>query len=489
MRSLRSRLWLLWILAVGASAVVSVLLYQLYDASITAQEQRAEAVVARACDAIRARYGFYVAGWNGTGSSPTAPDFRRDLGNVVVVALRDQSGVEGGVWSAAEGPLAYAYPTYQGTSRKTDLPAAERGNIEAINAQAERSDRAVLKSSGSGTQFLILAACPLAGPYARLTGWAMTRVQGSPGYDRLRIGVAVVGTLVLAMAAWMTWLTRVWGRHVRTIETTLAEHGRGTLPTLAPTGERELDRVIGALNDAGMRLAQSQKQAEELAVRAAAAERLAALGRVTAGVAHEIRNPLAAMRLKAENALASDEPRCRKALEASLGQIARLDRLVAELLTMTQRRELRGRMAPLDRWLADRVDQHRETADRAGVILEARAESIEASVDPEMLGRALDNLLLNALQHTPAGGQVTVRARAHDAMLEISVANSGRGIADDIRDTLFEPFVTGRPEGTGLGLAIARELAQAHGGDVRLASAGSPTQDTVFILEVPWRRS
>ena len=74
-----------------------------------------------------------------------------------------------------------------------------------------------------------------------------------------------------------------------------------------------------------------------MSARVAASERLAALGRVAAGIAHEIRNPIAAMRLKAENALAGDDARRRAALHTILGQIARLDRLIAELLAMTQR--------------------------------------------------------------------------------------------------------------------------------------------------------
>lgn len=489
MRSLRSRLWLLWVLALAASLVVSYLLYELYETSITAQEQRAEAVVARACESIRAQYGFYVAGWNGGGSSPTAADFRRDVTDAVLLALRGHADVEGGVWSATVGSIAYAFPTYAGTSRKTDLPDAERTNIQSVNLQAERADRPVSKTWGAEQRGLILTACPLGGPYPRLTGWAMTRVQGAPGYDRLRIGLAVAAALVLVMAGWLTWTTRVWDRHVHTIETTLAARVDGSLPALAPTGERELDRLVSALNDAGARLAQSQSHAEEMARRVADAERLATLGRVVAGVAHEIRNPLAAMRLKVENALAGDDRRRRNALEASLPQIARLDRLVDELLTITHPRTPRLEVLELQRWLAEQAEDSREQARGRGINLETCGEAVTAAIDPEMLGRALDNLLLNAIQHTPAGGRIAVSLRAAAETIEIAVANSGAGIAPGLRERLFEPFVTGRADGTGLGLAIARELVQAHGGTVRLTNPGSVAEETVFTLELPWRRS
>src|SRR5438093_12012604 len=106
------------------------------------------------------------------------------------------------------------------------------------------------------------------------------------------------------------------------------------LPT---TGERELDRIVTALNEAGRRLADARRQADQLARQVAAGERLAAIGRVTAGLAHEIRNPIAAMRLKAESAIAADPERKSGALSMILSQIERLDRLIGRLLSVTER--------------------------------------------------------------------------------------------------------------------------------------------------------
>ncbi|WP_369293164.1 histidine kinase dimerization/phospho-acceptor domain-containing protein, partial [Klebsiella variicola] len=88
------------------------------------------------------------------------------------------------------------------------------------------------------------------------------------------------------------------------------------MPVLRLTGERELDQIVSALNDALTRLARARQEAETLSSKVATAQRLAAIGRVTAGVAHEIRNPIAAMRLRAENALAKGPERYREALGA-----------------------------------------------------------------------------------------------------------------------------------------------------------------------------
>ncbi len=225
-----------------------------------------------------------------------------------------------------------------------------------------------------------------------------------------------------------------------------------------------------------------------MAVRVAAAERLAALGRVAAGVAHEIRNPLAAMRLRAENALAAgDEQRARRALTDILGQVARLNALVTELLTITQKREVRPEPVDLAEFLAACLDQHREEAAAREVALTAASRVDRACLDPEIVGRILDNLLLNAIRHTPEGGRVEVGAERTGGGLQITVADTGPGIAPELRASLFEPFVTGRADGTGLGLAIARELADAHGGRLWLLHAGgeAPGDGAVFALYLP----
>ena len=100
--------------------------------------------------------------------------------------------------------------------------------------------------------------------------------------------------------------------------------------------------------------------------------------------------------------------------------------------------------------------------------------------------RALDNLILNAIQSTPAGGSVTVDVLRRQGKLLFHVTDSGPGVRDEIRDRLFEPFVTARSDGTGLGLAIVREIARAHHGDARLVNAGP---GATFEIEVPWRPS
>ncbi len=251
---------------------------------------------------------------------------------------------------------------------------------------------------------------------------------------------------------------------------------------LEKTGARELDRLVEALNATGQRLSEARR-------RAASAERLAATGRLAAGIAHEIRNPIAAMRLKAENALPGADERRGAALRTILDQIARLDVLLRNLLTMTHPPDPCRAPTDIVKLLEECSDSHQDIASAKGVRLEvARASQDIGTVglDREQTRRALDNLVLNAIQSTPGGGCVRLSVQRDDTKVRFRVLDSGPGVPLALRDHLFEPFVTGRPDGTGLGLAIVREIARAHGGEARLLPA---VQGALFEVELPWQPS
>ncbi len=169
MHSLRLRLLGFWTLSLVASVVVGALLVQLYRQSTQAQVSRAEAVAARSCDLIRERYRFYAAGWSIATHALADEPLHHDLATAVGLALAHQDGVEGGIWQTTAGPLAYAFPTYEGTGPKTDLPAAERDQIAAINQQAARDEQPVDRHVTTRAQTLLLHACPLGGPIGGLT--------------------------------------------------------------------------------------------------------------------------------------------------------------------------------------------------------------------------------------------------------------------------------------------------------------------------------
>jgi signal transduction histidine kinase len=487
MRSLRTRLLALWLMLSVSGTVTGFLLLEFYRQSANAQVGRAVDLATRACRELNDRYAFFLTGWHRANANGFDDALKRELTTVVQASLAHAPGVEGGLWQSSHGSLAYAFPTYEGTGPKTDVPEAELSTIKQVNADALGNDRPVTVRQLGRSQVLVVHACPLSGPLVDVTAWTMARAFTGQGqaYRQLLVGLAVLALTVVGSAVWLGRILFSWSRKLNHLEAALVDHDpdKADLPALPLTGERELDRLVGALNAVGVRLTEARR-------RATAAERLAAVGGWAAGLAHEIRNPIAAMRLKAENALAApDDGRHTSALRSILEQVGRLDALLRDLMDTTQSRQPQLAEADLGRFIESTIESHRELAAVKGVDLECG--TVEQAPPPprfdiEQVRRALDNLILNAIQNTPPGGTVTVEARHRHGRLCLRVCDSGPGVPDEIRERLFEPFVTGREEGTGLGLAIVSEIARANGGEARLVP---DTNGAVFEVELPWRPS
>ncbi len=468
MHSLRAKLAVVWILSVMASIALAIVMSQLYAQSSSSHLARAEDQVAQACDQIRDAWRYYDNGWNGPPPNAGDPGFRADLRAVLARGLDEDDPIVGGIWQSQQGLLA-SQPV-----NASALPSARLW--QPVASLAIDQDHDAVRQGTDHGDTVVTAACLLDGPVHGLVAWTARRFYAANGLSQLRLGFGVLLGLVLAITGWLTWLVATWSRHVRRIEGVLAGYaatGTGSLPHLPLTGEQELDRIVSALNVASARLEAMQCEAATLAVRVADGERLAALGRVAAGVAHEIRNPIGSMRLRAENALAGDDMRRRKALSSILRQISRLDRLLGELLAMTQRHAPEPVEIRLDQFLDAVLRDYEEAAEAAQLTLRLEADGACVRLDPEMIGRVVANLLQNAIRETPAGGRIAVTGSRDVAAgyVTISVADTGPGVLPTLRGRLFEPFVTGHAEGTGLGLAIARELVGTHGGTLELEDA------------------
>ncbi|MBV9404417.1 MAG: HAMP domain-containing histidine kinase [Acidobacteriaceae bacterium] len=487
-RSLRSRLFVILALLIAAAVASGALMVGLFQQSTLARIGQAEALLGRSCDAIVDAYRFYASDWPGPRVGLDVAPLRRDLNAVVQTALRNRAGVEGGIWQREAGSQAYAFPTYEGSGPKTDVPEAEVPRIKAINEAAASEDRPQSIRLNAGSQTLLLSACPLPGPIQGLTAWSMTRVHAFAGrsYFQLMAGVAVLLGSVLAAGALSIRLAMTWSRHVMRIEKALNAHDIADLPVLPPTNERELDRIVVALNEAGQRLAVARERAADLSRQVASGERLAAIGRVTAGLAHEIRNPIAAMRLKVETAIADGSAREAKILPFVLEQVARLDSVLRRLLNSTERIEVCPAEISVQPFLESCAVPYAELAKSKSVEIVFFTPLKAARFDPDQMRQALDNLILNAMQAAPLNSRVAASARRENDNLVFSVSDQGQGPPENISEQLFEPFVTGRPDGTGLGLSIVREVAQSHGGTVRFASTGYVT---TFEIVIPWQQS
>jgi len=219
------------------------------------------------------------------------------------------------------------------------------------------------------------------------------------------------------------------------------------------------------------------------------ANRLATLGQVTAGLGHEIRQPLAAMRVYAENGerlLAADRP-----AEAAdnFNKIAGLAGRIGEITAQQLNFSRRSAEEPRDIRLAEVIDGSllllRDQIRHKGLTLERPAADLAAMTVRArhvQLEQVLINLLQNAVQAGEPGGTIVLAITANGQTVSLSVTDDGPGVLPDLRDTLFQPFVTSKSHGIGLGLAIARDIMRRLGGD--LVYVSTPT-GACFVMEMP----
>jgi two-component system sensor histidine kinase HydH len=221
-------------------------------------------------------------------------------------------------------------------------------------------------------------------------------------------------------------------------------------------------------------------------------EKLAAVGNLAAGVAHEIRNPLSSIRGYAAYFGGKFPPGSedRQAAEVMVREVDRLNRVISELIEFARPSDLKRRPVRLSDLAghAARLTRADATARGVTIDLSGATEGPEVVADPDRLTQALLNLCLNAIQAMDAGGVMGINVgMAPDGRAVIEVSDTGGGIAPEDRDRIFNPYFTTKPRGTGLGLPIAHKIVVAHGGEIRLARR--PTGGTLATVYLPMTKA
>jgi len=256
-----------------------------------------------------------------------------------------------------------------------------------------------------------------------------------------------------------------------------------------------LGYLLGAMIEARRRdrraAAVIQAQIETISAaraRLVQSEKLAALGQLATAIAHEIRNPLAIIRSAAQGlgeAASADDAEAHRACSFITAEIDRLSNVIGSLLAFARPPQLLARPVQVHD-LFDRALLLADEELRATGLHVRRHEAPDlpaVNADPDLVCQVLLGLLTNAIAAVPRGGEIGLEASRADGAVELAVADSGPGVAPELRERVFEPFFTTRPRGTGLGLAVARQIVEAHGGkiDVRERDGGGAR----FVMRLP----
>jgi len=453
--SLRARLALVVILAALALAAAFAALAHVVTSTDTARwaraEESADAIASAFADSLSRGDSLESAGARSLGQT-----FDADVGTCVrggavdvVASTRQPPGPR---------PIARPAPPLPPDQRDTVASLCER---ESARGRIEHPN-----------DFLAIAVRP------STTGevWAIRRVPRLSDPDaqswHVEAFVLAIATLVLVVVTVSAMLALHKG--IRTLETSLAELEEDLSAAVAIPRATELARIARRIQTMSTHLRSAQAREVALGRELARGERLRALGRVSAGLAHEIRNPLAAMKLRLDVLERSGEIETdagRETLRVCRDEILRLDRIVTTLLDIARGGPLEIHALDLASIVAARIAVASPAAAARGVTLDQRGTA-SARGDADAVARIVENLLRNAIEVAPAGSTVRVELDGKS----LAVVDEGPGVPPDDEDKLFEPFFTTKPDGTGLGLWMARTLAEAQGGTLRYNRASAATR-------------
>jgi signal transduction histidine kinase len=497
------------ILLLGVTAVVLLcsailagfIAWQYTRSAVLRSEQRR---LAQATNSLVREFGQEIGAKSGSTRTSGLTEFsdESELRGISASVLQNVDGVEGGFYDFATGQVVgYAFPTSPTVANRDAVSSYSVGSggavVEVAKESLSESSRASRVLTGDRDVMLIDALPIRDGDRYVGSAWTATRMTSVPGTNRFRtyLIAAALGLAAFACVVLTLLVVRGLQSGVKKIEDGLEgleEDLSGEIPLNGDPSE--IRQIAGAINRLGAALREKIESEKRIEDRLRHAERLAALGRLVAGVAHEVRNPLATIRLRVQMCqLDAVNPEVKRSCAIALQEIERLNGMVNRLLTFSRPVELQPGPVYLGRLVEQRLGNFTELAQQQKVKLVAKFNrgSKAVEVDQNRIAQVFDNIIQNAIDAMSASGgtlcvSVSMESRdgeSVDACVEFS--DTGDGIRTDLMDRIFDPFFTTKPSGTGLGLSICHEIVQAHAGEITVTSAEGCGTTVRVMLRVP----
>jgi signal transduction histidine kinase len=383
--------------------------------------------------------------------------------------------VEGG-YLYDDAVIGHSFPTYTEIGSALKQPPLEHAEVIAALDESRRTGSIAQRLKSDGRDLVMVSV--LANPDSPVSAWSLRRILNFSDTGELRKRYLLVGAMIVSLISILIVLRLSFSlqRGFRLIRSGLRRL-ETDLNYRIPDQNHELASFVQAVNS----MAENRQRLEAELRRE---DRLRSMGRVVAGIAHEIRNPLNSIRLTArvlarrlqDNAAAKDQ------IDMMVSEIDRLEALLRSLLLFRQDEAGLIQRQPvlpiIERSLAV-VQPHAQ--ERGVTVRLDQSASADASVDSDQLQQAMMNLLLNAVDASGPGGVVSVRMQTEDKHIDIAVEDSGPGLSAESQEQVFEAFYTTKPGGTGLGLAVTKTVLEKMGARIQASNHASGARFTIQL--------
>ena len=389
--------------------------------------------------------------------------------------LRSYPDVEGG-YLQNRAVIGHSFPTYTEPGSTLHQPLFERQEVLLALEESQSTGKVATRVAQDGSDLVLVAA--LIGKNNHPAAWSLRRIFNFSDSSEVNKRLFLVAAVLVALIAICAVLRLSFSLQHGFAQIQAGLQRLHTDPDYRlPNQNHELRNIVEAIN----RMAESRQKLEGELRRE---DRLRVMGRVVAGIAHEIRNPLNSIRLTAR-VLArrlQAQPEASESIQFITGEIDRLEALLKSLLAFRADEPPKVRVQPLQAIVDRSFALVKPHAEEAGVTLHIEGPGeCEAPVDTDLLQQALINLLLNAIDASGPNGSVRVFV-SDNPHKEILIEDTGPGLTPEQQERIFEAFYTTKPGGTGLGLAVTRTLLDKMGASV---SCSNGPRGARFRIRLP----